>query len=206
MANRDRAEARILELLRGIAGVHDVGRLNGEQLRSVVELEASYEASSVIPIHNVGMRLLGERNCCFVLLKDGSFRPPKVPTVFLVEEGARGDSPHAICVDGAWLRVVGQEVIDGSAPSTEPVIPLDTSFVIFPERRSSSAVPCTFILPPIVFPELESQAAGLGISNIISISPSLAADGFLRTAFCFPPANVLATLLIGCNLPPLAKE
>jgi hypothetical protein len=195
------AEARILEILRGVRGVNAVGRLNGEQLRSVAELEARHEATTVIPLHNVGVRLLARRDACYVLLKDGSFRPPNVPTVYLVEEGAREGSPHAICIDGAWYTVVGEEVFDASARYAEPAIPLDTSFVIYPDRRSSSQVPCTFILPPIVFPELEGQAIDLGISGIISISPSPAADSYLRTAFGFPPTNALATLLIGCNLP-----
>ena len=206
MDARHNAEAGILELLKGIAGVLRVGLLTGEQLRIVAELEARYEASSVIPIHNIGVRLLSQRDACFVLLKDRSFRPPRVPTVYLVEEGAREDSPHALSIEGAWYRVVGQEVIDGSAPSAEPVIPLDTSFVIFPDRRSSHDVPCTFILTPIVFPELEGQAASLGITNVVSISPSLAADGYLRTVFGFPPTNALATLLVGCNLPPHETE
>jgi hypothetical protein len=206
MAAGHQGEAGILTLLRDIAGVHDVGRLDAGQLRSVVELEARYEASSAIPIRNIGVRMLSRRDACFVLLKDGSFRPPKVPTVYLVEEGAQEDSPHALCVDGAWFRVVGEEVIAGAAASDEAVIPLDTSFVIFPDRRSSSEVPCTFILPPIVFPELERQTARLGLADIISISPSLAADAYLRTAFGFPPTNALATLLIGCNQAPRAGD
>ena len=48
-------------------------------------------------------------------------------------------------------------------------------------------------------PELEREAAGLGISGIISISPSLAADGFIRDTFRFPVTNALATLLVGFN-------
>jgi len=154
-----------------------------------------------LPVKNLGVALLAARNASFVLLKDGGFRSPKVPTVFLVEEGAREDAAHVIVVEGARYAVVGEEVIDGRAPYDEAVIPIDRSFVIFPDRRSGPDIPCTFILPPIPFPELEREKGSLGISGIISISPSLPTDTFLREQCGFPPTNALATLLIGFNLP-----
>jgi hypothetical protein len=55
------------------------------------------------------------------------------------------------------------------------------------------------MLPPVSFPELEGEAGSLGIRDVISISPSLAADTFLREAFGFPPTNDLATLLVACS-------
>ena len=55
------------------------------------------------------------------------------------------------------------------------------------------------MLPPIHFPELEREADRLGVARIISISPSLAADTFLRESFGFPLTNTLATLLVGCT-------
>jgi hypothetical protein len=191
---------RIADILRRIPGVVDLARLDDEQRRTAAELEARFTGSSALPVKNLGVALLGARNSCFVLLKDGGFRPPKVPTVFLVEEGAREDAAHVIVVEGSRYAVVGEEVIDDRAPYDEAVIPIDKSFVIFPDRRSGSGVPCTFILPPIPFPELEREAETLGISGIISISPSLATDMYLREKCGFPPTNALATLLIGFNL------
>ena len=73
----------------------------------------------------------------------------------------------------------------GRPPYEEPTIPLDTSFVIFPGRRTGQRVPCSFLLPPIPFPELERVAAEVGIGAILSISPSLAADTFVRTSSDF---------------------
>jgi hypothetical protein len=190
---------RIADILRRIPGVVDLARLDDEQRRTAAALEARFTGSSALPVKNLGVALLAARNACFVLLKDGGFRSPKVPTVFLVEEGAREDAAHVIVVEGARYAVVGEEVIDGRAPHDEAVIPIDRSFVIFPGRRSGPDVPCTFILPPIPFPELEREAGSLGISGIISISPSLATDTFLREQCGFPPTNALATLLIGFN-------
>lgn len=91
-------------------------------------------------------------------------------------------------------------MIPGRDHSSEMTIPLDDSFVIFPDRRSTAGVPCVFMLPPIAFPELEAQAQVLGIRDILSISPSLATDMWLRSTFRFSPSNTLATLLVGCNL------
>jgi len=191
---------RIAEILRRIPGVVDLAQLDDEQRRAAAAIEARFSGASVLPVQNLGVALLPERGACFVLLKDGGFRSPKVPTVFLVEQGAREDAPHVIVVEGARYAVVGEEVIDGRAPGDETVIPIDQSFVIFPDRRSGPDVPCTFILPPIPFPELEREAGSLGISRIISISPSLATDTFLREKCGFPPTNALATLLIAFDL------
>ena len=60
-------------------------------------------------------------------------------------------------------------------------------------------MPCTFILPPIPFPELETRRGDLAIADIVSVSPSLAVDMHLREVCGFPKTNDLATLLIGFN-------
>jgi hypothetical protein len=194
--------ARIAEILRGLPGVVEVAQLDDEQRRTAVRLEAQYGGSAALAIRNLGVELLAARGACFVLLKDGVFRPPKVPTVFLVEAGAAPGAKQVIEVEGSRYTVVGEEIIDGAAPTEEPSLAIDSSFVIFPGRRSRPDVPCTFILPPIPFPELEAEKASLGIDNIISISPCLAADNFVRECFGFPPTNDLATLLIGFTVRP----
>lgn len=189
----------ILEVLRSIPGVRQAAPLGSELLLRAVEQEARHERSSVLPVRNVGVRLLARRSSCFIVLKDGTFRPPGVPTVFLVEEDAPAGAPQVISVDGKRFAVVGEEVITPGAVYSEATIPLERSFVIFPERRRGPDVPCVFILPPVRFPELEREAARLGIRDVVSISPSLAADELLREALGFPPTNDLATLLVGCN-------
>jgi hypothetical protein len=190
----------ILVVLQSIPGVHRVEQLSDEQRRRAVELEARHEGASAIPVRNLGVRLLAERTTCFALLKDSTFRSPLIPTVYLVEENAPEGSAHVLTVAGRRYAVVGEEVLDGGEPRAEAVIPLERSFVIYPDRRRGADVPCMFLLPPIAFPELEEEAERLGISDIVSISPSLATDGLLRDSFGFPLANDLATLLVGFNL------
>jgi hypothetical protein len=189
----------ILEVLRSIPGVRSAAALSAELVGRVVELESRYERSSVLPVRNLGMRLLAQRDSCFIILKDGTFRAPGVPTVYLVEEDAPADCRHVITVDGRRLAVVGEEVMRPATPYAEATIPLEGSFVIFPGRRRRPNVPCAFVLPPVRFSELEREAARLGIREVVSVSPSLAVDELLRESFGFPPTNELATLLIGCN-------
>jgi hypothetical protein len=191
---------RIARILRGLPGVVDCARLDDEQRRAAVRLEALYSGSSALRIRNLGVELLAVRDVCFVLLKDGGFRQPKVPTVYLVEEGAAANARQVIEVEGTRYAVMGEEIIEGCPPADEPTVPIESSFVLYPERRTGPDVPCTFILPPIPFPELEREKAALGITGIISISPSLAADTFVRETLGFPPTNALATLLIGFNM------
>ena len=189
----------ILDLLHALPGVRRAAAVPPDVVRHAVELEARHEHSSVLPVRNLGVRLLAQRESCFIVLKDRTFRPPGVPTVFLVEEDSADDSRPAITVEGRRLAVVGEEVMDPGAQYSEPTIPLESSFVIFPQRRRRPDVPCVFVLPPVRFPELEREAARLGIRDVVSISPSVAADELLRQSFGFPPTNELATLLIGCN-------
>ncbi len=189
----------IVKILTDLPGVVSAAVLTDAQKERAVELESRHDAASVIPIRNVGVALIARRDACFVLLKGGGFRPPAIPTVYLVEKGAAEGATNAITVEGQRYAVVGEEVVPSRTPYAEPTIPLDESFVIFPQRRSGVGVPCSFILPPIAFPELEARAESLGIADVISISPSLAADSWLREAFGFPPTNSLATLLVACN-------
>jgi hypothetical protein len=192
---------RILEVLQSIPGVRRAVQLSDEQRRRAVELEARHEQASVVPVRNLGVRLLADRAVCFALLKDTTFRPPRIPTVYLVEEGAEESRENVLTVDGRRYAVVGEEVV-GNRAYAEATIPLERSFVIFPDRRRDAAVPCMFLLPPVTFPELEGEAAHLGIRDIVSISPSLATDGLLRDTFGFPLTNDLATLLVGFNVGP----
>jgi hypothetical protein len=190
---------RVEEILKGIPGAVAVARLDGGQRWRAIDLESTYEVSSALPVRNVGVKLLASRDHCYAILKDGRFRAPKAPTVYLVEQDVRGDAAQPLEVDGARYAVVGEEVVEGHAGYAEEVIPLEASFVMFPGRRSGADVPCFFMLPPLPFPELDREAAALGISGIISISPSLAADEFIRETFRFPQTNALATLLVGFN-------
>jgi hypothetical protein len=199
MTHEPEAGERILQILGTMPGVHRAVQLSDGERRRAIELEERHEMSSVIPVRNLGVRILAERDTCFALLKDGTFRAPGVPTVFLVEEDAPEDSPYALTVAGQRYAIVGEEVLSGRGPYSETTIPLESSFVIFPDRRRGVDVPCLFLLPPISFPELEREAAALGIRDIVSISPSLSTDALLRESFHFPLTNDLATILIGCN-------
>jgi hypothetical protein len=191
---------KVADLLKSIPGVRRAVRLSAEQCRRTAQLEAWHELSSVIPARNLGVRLLAQRHECYALLKDSTFRAARSPTVYLVEENAHEGCANLLSVAGRRYAVIGEEVLEGREPYSETTIPLEKSFVIFPDRRRGPEVPCFFLLPPIVFPELELAATALGICDIISISPSLATDGFLRVSFGLPPTNDLATLLIGFNI------
>jgi len=199
------AKERAAGILRSIPGVEKVAEATRAQQQKVVELERSHESSLSLPVRNLGVSLMAARGACFVVLKTGNFRPPKLPSLYMVEEaGPTGERPahgdHALQVAGKRYIVVGEEVTGDIEGYPEPVIPLEGSFVIFPDRRSGPRVPCFFLLPPLPFPELESVKDELGIENIISISPSLVSDAYLRGELGFSLSNSLATILVGFDL------
>jgi hypothetical protein len=195
--------SKVAETLRNIRGVDRVAALTADQKRKVVELESLHERVLSLPVRNLGLELMGKKEVCFALLKTTAFRAPQAPTVYMVEEGVVADQPaveragHAFTVGGKRYTIVGEEVMDGLEKYSEPIISLGTSFVMFPGRRSGPRVPCFFLLPPLPFPELERVSGELGLREIISVSPSLVSDAFLREAFGFSPSNSLATLLVG---------
>lgn len=193
---------KVGEILAAIPGTVRAAPLDDSQRRRVVELETRHEERLAFPVRNLGTSLMAGRDACFVILKAGDFRSPGVPSVYMVEEGAPEKADHVLVVAGKRYAIIGEEVVDGIRGYTETVIPLEGSFVIFPERRSGPNVPCAFLLPPLPFPELERESAALGISDVISVSPSLVSDGFLRGSFGFSPSNDLATLLVGFNIAP----
>lgn len=212
MAAADIAE--IQRIVEGLTGVRSVRRLGEEDRRRLARIETDYEAESAIPVRNIGVRSAACRAEAFVVLKDGRFRPPPTPTVYLVEE--LGDPPGCpepadrptavpparsfeIRIEAGRYRVIGEEILGSAEGFGDEVVFLADTFVMFPARRTGPHVPCLFVLPPIPFPELEARRAELAIQDIVSVSPSLAVDMHLRDMCGFPRTNELATLLIGFN-------
>jgi len=190
----------VTRILSRISGVVRVAALRDGQQRRVVELERGHEQRLSLPVRNLGVSLLAEKDACFVILKTSGFRQPASPSVYLVEEGGERDGNDVLTVAGKRYTIVGQEVTGPIADWPQSAIRLEESFVLFPDRRSGPRVPCFFLLPPLPFPELEKASSELGLAGIISVSPSLVSDAFLRDAFRFPPTNDLATVLVGFDL------
>jgi hypothetical protein len=188
---------RLLTGLRGIVDVHPVGR---EVLDRVVEQEVQYENGAFLPLKNLGVRQVREREVVFALLKDRLFRQPPAPTVYLVEEAVEplpAGEPPLLEVGEHRFRILGEEVLASRKPYREKTLFLADSFVLFPERRAVPRIPSYFLMPPLGFPELEQRQEQLGIQRIISISPSALSDIILREVCSFRPDTALATLLVG---------
>ena len=196
------AVEQTLRVLSGLPGIVAVRPVQRGIVQQVVELESRYEQGALVPLKNLGVRVAQKRDVAIGVLKDGHFREPPEPTVYLVEEvQGRDDLPrHTIAVEGVRYRIVGEEVLASRSPYSEKIISLGDSFVIFPDRRSSNKIPSYFLVPPLGFPELEAIAERLGITGVLSISPSAQADTCLREACSFSPDPALATLLVAFDL------
>jgi hypothetical protein len=194
----------VLRVLSGLPGIVAARQVERGTVEQVVELESRYETGALVPLKNLGVRVALRRDVAMAVLKDTHFREPPEPTVYLVEEDPGGSAPpeHRVVVEGAAYRIVGEEVLASRLPYAEKTIALGDSFVIFPDRRSSDRVPSYFLVPPLDFPELDSISKRLGITGVLSISPSARADGCLREACGFPEDPALATLLIAFDWKP----
>jgi len=191
-----------LQVLSGLPGIVAVEQVQRGTVEQVVELESRYEKGALVPLKNLGVRVALRRDVAIGVLKDARFREPPGPTVYLVEEDPQQSAPpgQRVIVEGTTYRVVGEEVLASRPPHKEKIITLGDSFVIFPDRRSSNRVPSYFLVPPLGFPELESISARLGITGVLSISPSAQADSCLREACGFPDDPALATLLLAFDV------
>lgn len=201
--NRETKEERlrsIQQLLAGLYGIVGVRPVGPGVMDRIVAQEAHYEKGSFIPLSNLGVREVRERDAALALLKDDRFREPPGPTVYLVEEVV--EKPSAV---GAPLleigerrfRILGEEVMTCRQPYREKTMFLADSFVLFPERRAAPRLPSFFLMPPVGFPELEQRQEELGLRRVVSVSPSALSDQLLREACSFSADTTLATLLVG---------
>lgn len=189
---------QIEKLLHGLPGVLALKRVEEPNRLKILEIESLSESQGLVPIKNFGVRLALKREFIYVILKNELFREPDKPTLLLVEEVAGiDDDKLIISIDQKKYKIIGEEVIAGSTPYVEEIRPIENSFVLFPNRRSSKNTPAYFILPPTAFPELEQEKTALSIGDVVSGSPSAATDKYLRTEFEFPHLSSYATLLLG---------
>ena len=194
------SESSAGRILRLLGGLHRGRRLSAPTRRQARGAGGAPSKGLDYPRAQLGVRTDGRRDACFRILKDGaSARRPSRRSIWLKTVRRRGGTPRL--PSKAALHGCGRGGDRTErAPYSEPTIPLDTSFVIFPGGGAAPRCRARFMLPPYHSPSWRGQADTLGIRDIISISPSLATDAFLRDAFGFPQTNDLATLLVGFNV------
>ena len=187
---------KLLESLKGIIGVKAVS----EECRETIgKTEARSEHGSFLPIYNLGIRTILKKDEVWVILKDGTFRPPPRPTVYLVEELLTGEVPEGqdLRVEDKTFRILGEEVLPHNKNVPANARRIGEGFVFFPERRSNPKTPSYFLIPPIEFQELEERREQLHIRNVWSVSPSALTDQYIRNTLGFPHDDAYATILIG---------
>jgi hypothetical protein len=198
---------RVIALLRGLKGVIDVAWVDDECRRIIGETESRAERTGFLPISNLGIRIILQRESVLVLLKDRGFRPPPRPTVYMVEEMPEKETAeerhaeHLLKVEGETFLILGEEVMNRFQNYAEDARKIGDGFVFFPERRSSAKAPSYFLIPPIAFVELDERSAELHIRDVWSVSPSALTDQYIRTTLGFPIDDAYATILIGFNGP-----
>ncbi len=163
----------------------------------VLDAEDGYERGAALPVSNLGVRLAFARENVVVLLKDGSFRRPPTSTLYLVEEGEAPEAETIRVADRSY-HVLGEESI---ALDTAPAgtLSISETFRLYPDRRSHPSRAAGFLLPPVRFPELETEPWSARAADVVSASPSTAADLVIRRVCGFAQDPRLATLVLGFN-------
>lgn len=193
---------QITDLLKSLNGVIDVARIPKDDIGPIKQRESEYERLQVVELKNIGIYSVLERELLFVILKDSSFRPPPIPTIFLAEERDHEAVAPEQClvVNDNNYHIVGEENV-GNKTYAEKTVNFGDGFVLFPERRAGQEkVPAYFIIPPVDFPELSAKQELWGIKNCMSISPSTLADDYIREAYDLSKDPSCATILVGCDV------
>jgi hypothetical protein len=187
------------ELLESLKGVVRVKAVSEEVRDSIGKSEARSEHGSFLPIYNLGIRSVLEKDEVWVILKDAHFRPPPRPTVYLVEE-VQSEEPaedQQLIFEGKKFRILGEEILPHDKEVPAHARRIGDGFAFFPDRRNDPKIPSYFLIPPIEFPELDGRCEALRIKNIWSVSPSALTDQYIRTTLAFPQDDAYATILIG---------
>jgi len=208
-------ENEIKSLLCSLPGAVAAARVQKEDLPGILKEETEYEEDiNLIKLVNLGIRKIALCEYVFVFLKDGTFRRPPSPTVYLVEDTDwNSDSDeNPVCagvksgnfeteylnIDGLCYHIVGEEVIDLNKKYREKTSSFNKEFVLFPERRrKTKRIPAYFLIPPLPFPELDSLRNAHKIGKIMSVSPSSRCDAVLREKYNLSKNPENGTILIG---------
>jgi hypothetical protein len=190
---------RVDEILQSLRGVVRVAAISEECRERIGRTEARSEHGSFIPLRNLGIRSILQKEEVWVILKDGSFRPPPRPTVYLVEELQCENAPEGqlLAFEGRAFRILGEEILPHDKKMPANARRIGDGFVFFPDRRKDSKIPSYFLIPPIEFQELDNRREELQIKNVWSVSPSALTDQYIRSTLGFPQDEAYATILIG---------
>jgi len=195
-------ESGIVRCLENLTGVMRCRLLPDSLSAEILEAERRYGSSSFFPVNNAGLQMVFQRQRVLALLKDGTFRPPRVPTVLMVEvmDNHCASGPDVVSLGEKFYRIIGKELLGEHKEAGEEVLPISETFVIYPGRRGEASRPALFLLPPVPFPELEEKGEELGIHRIVSASPCSLSDAVIRDRLSFSRDRRFATLLIGFDL------
>jgi hypothetical protein len=188
----------IHNLLSSLPGVVEVAQVRPEDIPEIEKTEDIDQKKQFVPLKNLGIQAVLNRDNLCVILKDTTFRSPPCPTIYLVEEAEHEELPleQFLEIAGKKYRIIGEEVVNRKKSYTEKQVFLESDFVLFPERRRDRQhIPAFLLIPPIPFPELEKES--FSIENIMSVSPSAQSDAFLRSAYNLSKLPEYATILIG---------
>jgi hypothetical protein len=191
--------SRVFDIISNLPGVLAVEEVAKKHISAIEDSEEANLKIQMVPFANIGIKTILKREFLLVFLKDTSFRRPPCPTVYLVEEydTDNHESDHLIEIEGARYYVVGEEVLNPDIQYKEKHAFFGSGFVLFPDRRKGPKKPAYFMIPPIAFPELQDRKEELGITEVMSVSPSTITDDLIRQAFGFSTDPELATIMVG---------
>ncbi|MDO5851238.1 MAG: hypothetical protein Q4Q23_01975 [Methanobacteriaceae archaeon] len=194
--NEEEYIKKVLDVLRPLKGVEDVGLLDDVTKQKVSDIEFD-RSGDLIPVVNAGVKKCLESDYTIAIVKTALFRPPPTATVQLVNN---------------YGELLGEEIVSVKQKhqheKNKNAHFINDEFVLFKKEQDFENDLKTenlkygpekqaFLLPPVSFEEVEDLPF---TDNVVSSSPAPLADLFLKQHFGFEDDPKLASLLVGFSI------
>lgn len=186
----------VLDTIEPLRGVLNVGVLNDEVRKRVLEIEME-KTGELIPVINLGVKECLERDFTVAIIKNASFRPPPTATVQFVDNQG---------------NLLGEEIVNVDQKkkyeNDEKAQFIHPDFVLLKDQKElendlkqeniqETVKKQAFLLPPVQFIEVEELE---DTCDVVSSSPDPLADLYLKQYFNFEDDPKLASILVGFNV------
>ncbi len=186
----------VLDTLKPLKGILDVGVLNEDVKKNVLQIEAE-RTGDLIPVINLGVKECLERQYTVAIIKNTEFRPPPTPTVQFVDN--KGNLLGEEIVNAEQKRKY-EENGEAKLFQNDFVLLKDKNDIeedLKSQRLEENPTKQAFVLPPVQFIEIEELE---DTDDVVSSSPDPLADLFLKKYFGFEDDPKLASLLVGFDI------
>lgn len=196
MAKPEDVLQEVLDTIEPLRGVQNVGVLNEEMKKHILELEME-KSGELIPVINYGVHECLGRDYTVAIIKTATFRPPPTPTVQLVDNHGNILGEEIVNVDQKRKHEANENATFVTPDFVLTADPKNIENTLKTSNIEKEGTKQAFLLPPVQFIEVEELE---NTCDVVSSSPDPLADLYIKECFDFEDDAKLASILVGFNV------